>query len=198
MTTTERSGESAIGGKERTDAVWRDVHHGRVWRAQACRIVEESPETIVLWIPAGAPAKVPAGGLRIPGDEWTLEDAAPSSRPDLRRAPRPRALGLRLLGRGRRAQPLVRELRAATQPLAGRLRHVRREARPDRPCPTGRTGGRTRTSSSRPPRRAARRRRGPGRSSAGARGMAVPDRLGGLAAGSCLAGPAAPGGWDRV
>jgi len=60
------------------DAVWRDVHLGRVWRAQACRIVEDSPQTIALWIPAGAPAKVPAGGLRIPGDDWELEDTAPT------------------------------------------------------------------------------------------------------------------------
>ena len=58
-----------------SDAVWRDVHRGRVWRAQACRVVEESDELLALWIPAGAPAKVPAGGLRIPGDEWELEDA---------------------------------------------------------------------------------------------------------------------------
>ncbi len=57
-----------------SDAVWRDLHHDRVWRAQACRIVEESPETIVIWIPAGAPAKVPDGGLRIPGDDWELID----------------------------------------------------------------------------------------------------------------------------
>jgi predicted RNA-binding protein associated with RNAse of E/G family len=63
--------------EERIDAVWRDVHRGRVWRAQACRIVEESPETIVLWIPAGAPAMVPGGGLRIPGDDWELVETAP-------------------------------------------------------------------------------------------------------------------------
>lgn len=67
-----------MSGKERTDAVWRDVHRGRVWRAQACRIVEDSPEAIAFWIPAGAPAKVPAGGLRIPGDDWELEDTAPA------------------------------------------------------------------------------------------------------------------------
>ena len=60
------------------DAAWRDVHLGRVWRAQACRIVEETPDVVALWIPAGAPAKIPAGGLRIPGDEWELEDTAPS------------------------------------------------------------------------------------------------------------------------
>jgi predicted RNA-binding protein associated with RNAse of E/G family len=63
-----------MGGEERIDAVWRDVHRGRVWRAQACRIVEESPETIALWIPAGSPVKVPDGGLRIPGDDWELVD----------------------------------------------------------------------------------------------------------------------------
>ena len=57
-----------------SDAVWRDLHDGRVWRAQACRIVEESEETIALWMPEGAPAKVPAGGLRIPGDDWELID----------------------------------------------------------------------------------------------------------------------------
>jgi uncharacterized protein len=66
-----------MGGEERIDAVWRDVHRGRVWRAQACRIVEETAELLVLWIPAGAPAKVPAGGLRIPVDDWELVDTAP-------------------------------------------------------------------------------------------------------------------------
>ena len=66
-----------MGGEERIDAVWRDVHRGRVWRAQACRIVEESAETIALWIPAGSQAKVPDGGLRIPGDDWELSDTAP-------------------------------------------------------------------------------------------------------------------------
>ena len=60
-----------------SDSVWRDVHLGRVWRAQACRVVEETDELLALWIPAGAPAKVPAGGLRIPGEIWELEDTAP-------------------------------------------------------------------------------------------------------------------------
>ena len=40
-------------------------------------MVEETAELLVLWIPAGAPAKIPAGGLRIPGDEWELVDSAP-------------------------------------------------------------------------------------------------------------------------
>ena len=63
-----------MGASERPDAAWRDVHLGRVWRAVACRIVEESDHTIALWIPAGAPAKIPAGGLRIPGGDWELVD----------------------------------------------------------------------------------------------------------------------------
>ena len=61
-----------MGEGERIDAVWRDVHRGRVWRAQACRIVEDSAETVALWIPAGAPGRVPNGGLRIPGEAWEL------------------------------------------------------------------------------------------------------------------------------
>jgi hypothetical protein len=65
-----------------SDAVWRDVHRGRVWRAQACRVVEDSPETIVLWMPGGAPAMLPVGAdggrVRIPGDEWELEEIATS------------------------------------------------------------------------------------------------------------------------
>ena len=71
-----------MGGREGIDAVWRDVHRGRVWRAQACRIVEESAETIALWIPRGSPFRIPAGGLRIPGEEWELERGE-TTRPQL-------------------------------------------------------------------------------------------------------------------
>ena len=60
-------------------AVWRDVHRGRIWRAQACRIVEETPELVALWMPRTAPARLPTDGagtrIRIPCDEWELEDA---------------------------------------------------------------------------------------------------------------------------
>jgi hypothetical protein len=49
-----------MGGQERTHAVWRDVHRGRVWRAQACRVVEDSPETI-----ADADAQLPEGWDRV-------------------------------------------------------------------------------------------------------------------------------------
>ena len=58
------------------NAVWRDVHRGRVWRAHACRVVEETEDVLALWIPRGSPYRVPAGGLRIPGDEWELEPGA--------------------------------------------------------------------------------------------------------------------------
>jgi uncharacterized protein DUF402 len=61
-----------------SDSVWRDVHRGRVWRAQACRIVEDSSALVALWIPAGAPGKVPTGGVRIPVEEWDLEDTSTS------------------------------------------------------------------------------------------------------------------------
>jgi predicted RNA-binding protein associated with RNAse of E/G family len=72
------------------DAAWRDVWRGRVWRAQACRLVEESPERIVLFAPAGAATFLPVDEngrrLRIPSDRWTLEPA-PSSRDSLCVAP---------------------------------------------------------------------------------------------------------------
>ena len=53
-----------------------------MWRAQACRVVEESEALLVLWIPRGAPHRIPSRGLRIPGEEWELEDGA-TSRPQL-------------------------------------------------------------------------------------------------------------------
>jgi hypothetical protein len=62
-----------------TDVAWRDVWRGRVWRAQAFRVVRETSELLALWSPAGAPTKLPADGdgrrLRIPGEDWVLEDS---------------------------------------------------------------------------------------------------------------------------
>jgi predicted RNA-binding protein associated with RNAse of E/G family len=58
--------------------VWR----GRVWRAQACRLVEETTARVVLWAPAGAATFLPVDRsgrpLRIPCDDWSLEPAASS------------------------------------------------------------------------------------------------------------------------
>jgi hypothetical protein len=66
-----------------TDVAWRDVWNGRVWRAQAFRLVESTPEHVALWAPQGTEAKLPvdSGGrrLRIPCDEWMLEDVETSS-----------------------------------------------------------------------------------------------------------------------
>ena len=60
------------------NAVFRDVWFGGVWRANACAIVEETPESAVLWLPIGAAAKIPvdaAGNeLRIPRSSWALAD----------------------------------------------------------------------------------------------------------------------------
>jgi len=68
-----------MGGKERTDAVWRDVHRGRVWRAQTCRVVEDSAEWIALWMPRGSPTYLPIDHegrrIRIPVGNWELEPA---------------------------------------------------------------------------------------------------------------------------
>ena len=81
-----------MGGGERIDAVWRDVHHGRVWRAQACRVVEETPDVVALWMPRSSPAMLPVdetgARIRIPGETWELEpisskrDALCLGRPD--------------------------------------------------------------------------------------------------------------------
>jgi hypothetical protein len=69
-----------------SDVAWRDVWRGRVWRAQACRLVEESSERIVLWAPADGPMFLPVDGrgrrLRIPTEEWSLEPK-PASRDSL-------------------------------------------------------------------------------------------------------------------
>ena len=58
--------------------VLRDVWFGGVWRANACLLVEERADLGVLWLPQGAPAKIPADGsgteLRVPGGSWTLAD----------------------------------------------------------------------------------------------------------------------------
>jgi hypothetical protein len=60
------------------DAVLRDVWFGRVWRANACLLVEERPGFGVLWFPRNAPAKIPVGEsgeeLRIPDGDWVLAD----------------------------------------------------------------------------------------------------------------------------
>jgi predicted RNA-binding protein associated with RNAse of E/G family len=56
--------------------VVRELHRGRIWKARAWRVVEDRPERLVLWIPRGAPTKMPAGEKGVPREEWTLVDGA--------------------------------------------------------------------------------------------------------------------------
>jgi hypothetical protein len=62
------------------NAVVRDMWSGRVVGAHACRIVEEREDLIALWIPAGAPQRLPADKdgalLRTVQDEWALVPSA--------------------------------------------------------------------------------------------------------------------------
>ena len=94
-----------MGGKERTDAVWRDVHRGRVWRAQACRIVEDSEETIALWMPSGTPTFLPVDSegrrIRIPTDDWELEQVESWTRDAVCLARRGRAHSIYVFWRNR-------------------------------------------------------------------------------------------------
>jgi len=61
-----------------SDAALRDIWFGRVWRANAARVLEDSDELVALWLPVGAPAKFPvdtAGAeVRIPNAHPVLAD----------------------------------------------------------------------------------------------------------------------------
>ena len=70
---TARSGRLA----RVTDVVLREIRFGRVWRANALRLVEERDGLTVLWSPPGVPRLIPvdpAGAeVRIPREDgWTL------------------------------------------------------------------------------------------------------------------------------
>jgi hypothetical protein len=63
------------------DIALREIRYGRVWRANACRLVEERDGLLVLWSPRGNPRRLPvdrAGAeIRLPLDEpWELGEAA--------------------------------------------------------------------------------------------------------------------------
>jgi len=51
----------------------RELWKGRVWKARPWIVVRDDRDLLALWIPQGAPTKVPPGS-GIPRDEWTLED----------------------------------------------------------------------------------------------------------------------------
>ena len=96
MTTTESSGagvpSGSVTGEPRTslalmgaarayrgavDIALREIRYGRVWRVNACRLVDERDGVLALWSPAGIPRLVPVDDageeIRIPLDEpWVL------------------------------------------------------------------------------------------------------------------------------
>jgi len=51
----------------------REIWRGRGWRACACTVGSDAPGVVALWLPRGAPTKIPPGS-GIPGADWTLED----------------------------------------------------------------------------------------------------------------------------
>jgi hypothetical protein len=59
-----------------SDFALREIHHGRVWRANACRLVEELDDLLVLWCPLGIPRKLPLDRdgeeIRLPQARWRL------------------------------------------------------------------------------------------------------------------------------
>jgi len=67
----------AAGG---VDWALRDIWFGQVWRAFACRLIEDHGDLLVLWLPAGSPGKIPVGPdgreLRIPRRDRVLGDRA--------------------------------------------------------------------------------------------------------------------------
>ena len=63
------------------DIALREIRYGRVWRANACRVVEDAGGQFVLWSPPGIPRLLPVDGdgaeIRLPLDEpWELGVAA--------------------------------------------------------------------------------------------------------------------------
>jgi hypothetical protein len=61
-----------------SEVVLRDVWFGRVWRANAARVVVDSEHLVGLWMPKGSPAKYPVDAVgrevRTPNPEPTLTD----------------------------------------------------------------------------------------------------------------------------
>ncbi len=60
------------------DVALREIRYGRVWRANACRVVEERDDLVVLWSPPGIARLVPVDAdgteIRMPRSEWRLDE----------------------------------------------------------------------------------------------------------------------------
>jgi uncharacterized protein len=51
----------------------RELWKGRIWKARPWIVVHDQPDQLALFIPDGAPTKIPPGS-GIPCEEWSLED----------------------------------------------------------------------------------------------------------------------------
>jgi Protein of unknown function (DUF402) len=54
----------------------REIWGGRVWKARAWVVVEDTPERLVLWIPKGAQTMVPDGLPAVPVGNWRLREGS--------------------------------------------------------------------------------------------------------------------------
>ena len=185
-----------------TDAVWRDVHHGRVWRAQACRVVEDTELDRALDAARDrrrcCRSTSDGARIRIPAKTGSSSQRSRATGRGLSRAARSGALDLSVIWRdGAFAhwyvnfeQPL-RRTPVGFDTFDEKLDLIVRpdgtyvwkdEDELEQAAALGLVD-------------AGRR---PGGGGARPRGVAVPDGLGGLAAGSVWPIPQLPDGWERV
>ena len=60
----------------KSDAVAvREIWHGQVWKARPWTVVQDEPDLLVLWLPAGSRTMVPKGKPVLPLGDWALEEA---------------------------------------------------------------------------------------------------------------------------
>ena len=52
----------------------REIWHGRVWKARPWIVVQDEPDLLVLWLPAGSRTMVPKGKPVLPLGDWALEE----------------------------------------------------------------------------------------------------------------------------
>jgi uncharacterized protein len=59
-----------------SDVALREIRYGRVWRANACRIVDERDDRVLLWSPRGIIRYLPVDNvgieIRLPRPDWSL------------------------------------------------------------------------------------------------------------------------------